>query len=100
MAELDLKDSMSSGKITRYTATMTMSSVVNTTKLATIDFSRAYRSTPRVRNIGTDSAEGISVSKGVNSLTPSQLVVAFRQGSPTLTTDTAIIVYADVDGEF
>jgi len=100
MAEIDLNDSLAKGKITRYTASMAMSSVVNTTKLATIDFSRAYRTTPRVRYIGTTDAGGISAVKDVSSLTPSRVVLAFRQLSPTLTTDSTIEVYADIEGEF
>jgi hypothetical protein len=100
MAEIDLKDGLSVGKITRYTGSMTMSSLVNLTKSAAITFSRAYRTTPKCRNVGTDSTEGISVTKSVHTLSSVGCTIAFRQGSPTLTTDTTITVFADIDGEF
>ena len=102
MATRDLRDTMSvsGNKITRYEANLSLTSVINTTHLVTITPSRPYRKTPNIRYIGTESSYGIVLKSGVQTLTSAIIVLGFRTGSPSVTTDATVVIYCDVDGEF
>lgn len=95
---LDDVMSKSGSQMLRGEASMVMSSVINTTHLATVTFPVAFKAVPNVRNIGTDSSLGIMVGKGVQTVTTSQIVLGFRTYSPSNTIDATITVYADVEG--
>lgn len=83
----------------RHDGTLALTTVANTTHLATITFARAYRAVPKVKQIGTDSSYGMVVSKGISTITTSQVVVGFRSHASG-TGDVNITVYADVEGQF
>jgi hypothetical protein len=99
MATIESKNVKSRGVETRETGTLALTSVANTTHLATITFDRAFRSTPKFLNAGTDSTYGIVLSKGVQAISTTQCVVGFRSHASGQA-DVSITVYADVEGEF
>lgn len=99
MATTTLTDVKSRGVEERHDGTMALTSVANTTHLCTITFARPYRTAPKVKQIGTDSSYGMVVSKGISSVSSTQIVVGFRSHASG-TADANITVYADVEGEF
>jgi len=99
MPTTTLLDVKTRGVEERHDGTLALTSVANTTHLATITFARAYRSTPKVKQVGTDSSYGMVLSKGISSVTATQVVVGFRSHASG-SGDASITVYADVEGEF
>lgn len=79
---------------------LALTSVINTTFLATFVFPKSYTNTPILRSVGTENAQGCFIGLGIAEITPSQVVVKARTFSPSNTTDGNIVVFAEVDGEY
>ena len=99
MATTTLMNVKSRGVEERHDGTLALTSVANTTHLLTITYPRAYRATPKIKFIGTDSSYGIVLSRGISTISSTQAVLGFRSHASG-SADTNITVYIDVEGEF